>query len=168
MRHGLRQVRLAVALLALAFAMAMPASAALAIGGQLTGGLRLAGGLHGMAAAPASLSSVSMPCHEGAENQAAQDRAAGMRGAAPAASGPHAGPSATAGGDANLSADPSADPSGAVRLHLCCALSCLLVPPLALPALAMPAPVAARLSLPPAQPLAGAVPALPERPPRPA
>ncbi|MCK0209664.1 hypothetical protein MWN33_16650 [Starkeya koreensis] len=120
--------------------------------------LALTAALAGSAAGSVAMARASMPCHEPAVREVAD------------AHGGHGGPSAHAasvavvmGQGAALAQPPAPD---AVRLHLCCVLSQLLVTPLAAPALQPRLPGALVLALPPGTERAGRVEPIPVPPPR--
>ncbi|MBS7545589.1 hypothetical protein [Ancylobacter oerskovii] len=136
--------RLIAALFALAFTLAGPVTAASAMA------VRLAAPVAGEAPAGA------MPCHESAAARA--EAALG-----------HAGDGTMARVDAGMPAkmahEGSADGNGALS-HLCCVLTCLMVPPLDAALLATPLAVSAAPKARPAAPLFGTGLARPDPPPR--
>ncbi|MCB4769529.1 hypothetical protein LGR54_13000 [Ancylobacter sp. Lp-2] len=132
--------RLIAALIALAFTLTGPVTAAQAMGAQIgmTSRIDNAAG--------------AMPCHEGA---AAQAEAALAK--VPVAKVSYA---------ADAVATVAPHDGGAALSHLCCVLTCLMVPPLAASQLVVPLAVAAPLAAGPALPLSGTGLARPDPPPR--
>ncbi|MBS7588395.1 hypothetical protein [Ancylobacter defluvii] len=139
------------ALIALAFTLTGPVTAAQAMAGRMMASAVATDGT----TTSADMASATMPCHEGvaaeavaASMQGHDSRAydTGVHGAAIRGGAPHG--------------------SGAPLSHLCCVLTCLMVPPLTVSHFALPLATATVLAAPPAKPLAGTSLARPDPPPR--
>lgn len=125
--------------------------------------LALAAALAGSAAGSAAMARATMPCHEPALVPALVEVASGHESHGEHSATPAAATVAAKGQGAALAQPPAPD---AVRLHLCCVLSQLLVTPLAVPTLQPRLPRALALALPPGTERAGRVEPIPVPPPR--
>ncbi|MDR6951598.1 hypothetical protein J2X65_000947 [Ancylobacter sp. 3268] len=142
--------RLIAALIALAFTLAGPVTAAQAMAGRMMASA--ATPQHAATdASPlgAALAAAPMPCHEGV---AAEAVAVPMQHAAQP--------------DGTTVRDGAPHGGGVSLAHLCCVLTCLMVPPLSVSHLASPLATPAALTARPALPMAGTSLARPDPPPR--
>lgn len=137
--------RLIAALIALAFTLTGPVTAAQAMGAQI-----------GMMSQTGTAAG-AMPCHEGV---AAQAEAALAKVSVASVS------VASVSYTAAVASTVAPHEGGAALSHLCCVLTCLMVPPLAASQLVVPLAVAAPLAAGPARPLSGTGLARPDPPPR--
>lgn len=143
--------RLIAALIALAFTLTGPVTAAQAMAGRMMASAVTTNDT----TTNADMASAAMPCHEGV---AAEAVAASMQG--------HDSGVYDSGTHGAAVRDGASHGGGAPLSHLCCVLTCLMVPPLTVSHFALPLATATVLAAPPARPLAGTSLARPDPPPR--